>query len=100
MAKLSVTLNFGKPSNEGSENLSASNEPPLAQWRPIAGTSVLLGRLAEQKRHPVAFANRLVFRIVETRIGWLATWSRLQGGRQGPHAERVVLRVLWVGIEF
>ena len=56
--------------------------------------------LHELERHPVRLADRDVLRVVEVRVVLLRTVRRrAQRRRQGPYAERMVLRVLRVRID-
>jgi len=50
--------------------------------------------LSEAQRHPVAFANSVVFGVLEIWIGWLAGWRVATNRRQGPDAKWMILSVL------
>src|SRR2546423_3571726 len=55
-----------------------------------------LSRLAEAQGHAVAFADGVIFAVVE--FGIIAGRRALTAGRQRPHPERMVLGVLGIGV--
>src|SRR3954468_18114549 len=59
--------------------------------------SLLLRGFDELERHAVGFADGVVLRVVELRV--VAVLRRLAHRRKRPHAERVILRVLWIRVD-
>jgi hypothetical protein len=55
--------------------------------------------LLEAQRHAVGFADGVVLGAVERRIDGFAVLRGLARRRQRPHAERVILGVLRVGVD-
>ncbi|AAK24227.1 hypothetical protein CC_2256 [Caulobacter vibrioides CB15] len=56
-------------------------------------------RLRELQGHAVALPDRIIFGMVETRLGRLAARRRQARGRQGPDPEGMVLGVLGIGVD-
>src|SRR6185436_16107018 len=76
---------------------------PLSRMPPscfIKCGSALLLRLHETQRHTVRLADGVVLGAIERRVDGLAALGRLAHRRQRPHAERMILGILRVGVDF
>src|SRR6185503_10429125 len=73
---------------------------PLSRMLPMVFIIwLLLPWLHESQRHAIGFTDGVVLGAIERRVDGLVALGRLARRRQGPHAERMILGVLRVGVD-